>query len=251
MRSVLAAAVLGILWAGIASGAQGYFELPPLPAPAQYGNLLIDRASTKHGQKAVTFSHWSHRMRHTCRVCHLELEFEMRVNATTIAEADNQKGKYCGACHDGRIAFGHTKEHCRKCHNGNLGAGTDAFLRLARLLPKARFGNEVDWVQALARSMIKPRQSIRDFAYKPKAFDSAFDLKPGWELVPSARFSHAVHNRWLDCANCHPDLFAVKRNATKHFEMRYILDGRFCGACHLKVAFPVNDCSRCHPAMSE
>jgi hypothetical protein len=25
--------------------------------------------------------------------------------------------------------------------------------------------------------------------------------------------------------------------------------GNFCGACHMLVAFPMNDCRRCHPQM--
>jgi hypothetical protein len=25
--------------------------------------------------------------------------------------------------------------------------------------------------------------------------------------------------------------------------------GNFCGACHLQVAFPMNDCRRCHTSM--
>ena len=49
--------------------------------------------------------------------------------------------------------------------------------------------------------------------------------------------------------NCHPDVFNIKKKTTEHFEMRFILEGRFCGACHLTVAFPLNDCMRCHPAM--
>ncbi len=231
--------------------ASAQFDLPPLPPAAEYGTIVIDRSSTPNNQAPVTFSHWGHRTRHTCRVCHLELEFEMRVNATTITEEDNLQGKFCGACHNGRDAFGHTTEHCPKCHNGNIGASAGDFSQLAQRLPKAPFGNQIDWVQAIQQRLITPAPSLRDTAGTPASFTQTLDLQAAWNFIPPARFSHEVHSRWLDCANCHPDIFAIKRNATQHFEMRYILDKRFCGACHLTVAFPLNDCKRCHPGMKE
>ena len=33
--------------------------------------------------------------------------------------------------------------------------------------------------------------------------------------------------------------------------MKYILEGKFCGVCHLNVAFPLDDCQRCHPDMHD
>jgi hypothetical protein len=50
-----------------------FFDLPPLPEPAQYGNILITRQAETTNQLPVSFSHWSHRRHHTCRVCHFEL----------------------------------------------------------------------------------------------------------------------------------------------------------------------------------
>src|SRR5690242_21764695 len=106
----LAAAALG----GPALAPAEFFNLPSLPPPGTYGNILIDRLSTKNGVKPATFSHWLHREKYTCRVCHSELEFNMKVNTTEITEAANVAGKYCGACHNGRTAFG--QEQCKKCH---------------------------------------------------------------------------------------------------------------------------------------
>jgi c(7)-type cytochrome triheme protein len=28
-------------------------------------------------------------------------------------------------------------------------------------------------------------------------------------------------------------------------------DGKYCGVCHGKVAFPLTTCARCHPEMAE
>ena len=224
------------------------WKFPPLPPPSQYGNLLINRTSEKKGEKAVTFSHWSHRTRHTCRVCHFELDFEMKVNTTEITEEKNKKGQYCGACHDNDKVFGHTKEHCKKCHNGNIAYGEEKFKDLDPI-PKTKFGNMVNWVEAIKEGHIQPKQTILDEEYEPMKFNKLLKLESNWTMIPPAIFPHEEHKQWLDCSNCHPDIFNVKKKTTKHFEMMYILEGKFCGACHLNVAFPLNNCKRCHPDM--
>ena len=54
----------------------------------------------------------------------------------------------------------------------------------------------------------------------------------------------------MDCAVCHPDIFNIKEKGTPYFSMETNIDGMFCGTCHMRVAFPMNDCRRCHPGMS-
>jgi len=226
-----------------------YWNFPPPPLPSRYGNILINRLSEKNGELPVTFSHWSHRRKDTCRVCHFELGFEMKVNATEITEEKCREGQFCGACHDGKQVFGHTKkEDCKKCHNGNIAYGEEKFKDLAPF-PRAPYGNKVDWVAALKEGLIQPRQSLLDDHYTPMPFNKRLSLEAEWTMVPPAYFSHEIHKQWLDCSNCHPDIFNIKKKTTEHFSMKYNLDGKFCGACHLKVAFPLNDCKRCHPAI--
>ena len=113
------------------------FNLWPLPSPEEYGNIIIDRTSRNNNVKPVSFSHWLHRTKYTCRVCHFELGFEFNVNATDITEEDNKNGLFCGACHDGKIAFGHSAENCEKCHNGDISYGSEKFSELRSKLPKA------------------------------------------------------------------------------------------------------------------
>lgn len=224
----------------------GYFKLPPLPKPWEYGNVTIDRLSGSQGQKPVTFSHWSHRRYYTCRVCHFELAFVMGVNETEITEKANRNGEYCGACHNGEIAFGHTEENCRTCHDGGKGPYRKLFQELADL-PPARFGNEIDWVEALALGKIAPKNSLYD-DYEPVSYESEpLKLEAKWTGIPPAYFPHEEHQSWHDCADCHPDLFNIKKRTTEHFEMVYNLEGKFCGVCHLRVAFPFDDCKGCHP----
>lgn len=227
----------------------GAWLTPPPPPPEQYGTVLIDRASTAAGQKPVVFAHWLHRMKYTCRVCHFELYFAMQTNATEITEEKNRAGEYCGACHNGKEAFGHTEENCARCHTGDIAAGAKDFGRLT-FFPENRYGNGVDWMAALDEGKIKPRQSLFEAAYRQVPYAKALELEAEWARIPPAVFSHASHSSWLDCSICHPDIFNIRKKTTAHFEMRYILEGKFCGACHLTVAFPIDDCKRCHPGMN-
>jgi c(7)-type cytochrome triheme protein len=43
-----------------------------------------------------------------------------------------------------------------------------------------------------------------------------------------------------------PEIFVgVKKGATK-YSMVEIFEGKYCGVCHVNVAFPLIDCQRCH-----
>jgi c(7)-type cytochrome triheme protein len=224
------------------------FNLWPLPPSEEYGNILIERISDKNNVKPVAFSHWLHRTKYSCRVCHFELAFAFNVNTTEITEEDNKNGLFCGACHNGKIAFGHTAENCEKCHNGDISYSSEKFAELRSRLPQAAFGNEINWSEALKKGIIKPKYSIYKDE-KPLDFDKLLELRAEWSGISPAVFPHSSHVAWLDCSNCHPDIFNIKKKTTKHFEMKYILDKKFCGACHLSIAFPIDDCKRCHPKM--
>jgi c(7)-type cytochrome triheme protein len=230
----------------------GPWDLPHPPPADEYGNLLINRTSEKNGVKPAAFSHWIHRRKHTCRVCHFELEFSMKANTTEITEAANRSGKYCGAsgCHDGKAAFGHDNPNCEKCHNGDRGYGKKRFSELSTF-PKTKFGDRINWVRAFKNGMITP---LNYLAVKPSegiSYDKALLLEAEWSGIPAAIFPHKAHIKWLDCNNCHPEIFNIKKKTTKHFSMNRILQGEFCGVCHLNVAFPMDDCKRCHPGITE
>jgi c(7)-type cytochrome triheme protein len=209
--------------------------------------VVIDRLSTRAQVKPVLFSHLTHRQRYTCSVCHSELEFAMVAGTTEITEDGNRKGAFCGACHDGKTAFAHTTENCARCHGGDRGAAKSAFARL-RSFPKALFGNRVDWSAALAMGLVKPVASLAPKG-EAMAFDKQLNLESEWDMIPPAIFPHTAHTPWLDCGSCHPGIFNIKKKTTKHFSMVASLGGAFCGECHRKVAFPLDDCKRCHPLM--
>lgn len=103
--------LLGFLCLGVALA----FVAAP-PAPAEYGDVILNRHSTDAGVRPVIFPHWFHRIRFRCKVCHHELGFEMRAGANDVAMTDLSEGRFCGMCHDNQVAWG--LENCDLCHAG-------------------------------------------------------------------------------------------------------------------------------------
>lgn len=93
-----------------------------LLAPAvegEYGDVVLNKRSEANGVRPVIFSHWFHRIRYRCKVCHTELGFKMRAGANDITMAEIIEGKYCGTCHNGQIAW--STVNCVLCHSGKAG----------------------------------------------------------------------------------------------------------------------------------
>ena len=88
-------------------------------APAEYGDVVLNKRSAKAGVRPVVFPHWFHRVRFRCKVCHSELGFTMRAGANDVLMADIIDGKFCGMCHNGQVAWG--AEQCDLCHSGKPG----------------------------------------------------------------------------------------------------------------------------------
>ena len=110
-------------------------------------------------------------------------------------------------------------------------------------LPPDTAGNQVRWMQALDRGHIQPRTNIQPETVV-KLRTSEVLLKNTGEM-PLVVFPHRQHTAWLDCSNCHDQLFAQTAGATR-INMFLILQGEKCGLCHGAVAFPLTECTRCH-----
>lgn len=110
-------------------------------------------------------------------------------------------------------------------------------------LPSDTVGNQVRWVQALDEGFIQPRSNIQPETRVNLRLSEVL-LKNTGEM-PMVRFPHRPHTAWLDCSNCHDQLFAQKAGATR-INMMLILQGEKCGLCHGAVAFPLTECLRCH-----
>ena len=92
------------------------------PALAEYGDIVLNERAEANDMSPVIFPHWFHRIRFQCRVCHLELGFRMRAGANQISMAEIAGGAFCGACHNGQIAW--STDNCGLCHSGAPGLPT-------------------------------------------------------------------------------------------------------------------------------
>lgn len=255
-------AILGVILIGNAGEALDRSELgkvlqvmPPNGPLWKYGNVVMRRKSVKAGMAPVVFPHWSHRARYTCRVCHLELGFSMHSGDSGITRELYLSGKFCGACHDGKTAFTVQSDgspQCGRCHMKNTHDLEKRFNKFAANLPMTPFGNGIDWAAAVKSGQITPVNSVQTerftmpFPEKLKAPIKLGTTSPRSDVT----FSHADHFAELDCSNCHPDIFNIKKKGTEAFTMERNMYNNFCGVCHMRVAFPMNDCRRCHPQMS-
>jgi c(7)-type cytochrome triheme protein len=110
-------------------------------------------------------------------------------------------------------------------------------------LPADSAGNKVDWARAIRDGYIAPRSRLRED--KPVRILESSILMNATGSLPRVRFPHETHTRWLDCSNCHEQIFKSKAGETP-VTMSAILEGNYCGVCHGAVAFPLTECNRCH-----
>lgn len=261
MKKMLFILCMLIVVSGLALGQGGVKKKRALPY--EYGNVVINNYSEKAGLAPVEFSHWLHRGYYTCRLCHVDIAFAMKAGATNIKAADNKKGYYCGACHDGKQTHGARRifescsltysqeeaKKCERCHSvGRNVRKENHFDTLTAKFPKERFGNGINWEKAEEEGMIKPIDFLDKVSIRRKAMkvQDDFALTPTVRGMPDIIFSHKKHTVWNGCEVCHPEIFVgVRKGATK-YSMVEIFDGRYCGVCHTRVAFPLLDCQRCH-----
>jgi len=106
----------------VAAGLFLMLMLAHAPSRAEYGDVVLNRQAEKNDMRPVVFSHWFHRIRFRCGVCHGEMGFEMRAGGTNATMDDVSAGKFCGSCHNGTIAW--SPDRCDLCHSGKPGRAT-------------------------------------------------------------------------------------------------------------------------------
>jgi len=121
-----------------------------------------------------------------------------------------------------------------------LQAPKSAFEKLAH----GNSGNYVDWMKAWDKGEISPRYSYEKPDQQPMPMQLNI-IRQVKGSTPNVLFPHKAHTLWLDCSNCHPDVFVPKKGANS-MSMAEIILGKGCGMCHGKVAFPISECRRCH-----
>ncbi len=85
-------------------------------AGAEYGDIHFTHpGGGNEGVPPATFPHYVHRIQFKCYVCHEDI-FVMKAGANAITMDAIQSGKFCGTCHNGKIAFEVGFETCQRCH---------------------------------------------------------------------------------------------------------------------------------------
>ena len=257
MRAIAAA----LLLAAGAARADGGERARPAPAGQPHGRVLLDGGSSRVGMPAVTFNHAPHRLLYTCRVCHVDLGFAMKAGETRITAAANESGALCGACHDGkrlqdgapifRACHGwprlDARRGCPRCHTGPGAGPSPGYEALRQALP-ADVAGDIDWAAASRRGLIRPADFVEGITGRRPSLrlDRDVELHTSGTWMSDVTFSHRRHVEWLACELCHPEIFPVTKRGSVRFNMADLRAGRYCGVCHLTVAFPLSTCSRCH-----
>jgi c(7)-type cytochrome triheme protein len=261
MKRIVLACTLLLVCSSLLWAAGGVKKRKPLPY--DFGAVTMNNYTQQAGMAPVVFDHWVHRKNFTCRVCHVDVGFGMTANSTKVRAADNAKGYFCGSCHNGRSKFNNTRifascstgysqdeyARCLKCHALEKDpAREDAFFRFQGNMPRETFGNGIDWEKAETAGALRLVDHLEGISLKKSGMkiQKDFAIKANVAGMPDIIFSHSKHTVWNGCELCHPDIFVgIKKGASK-YSMIEIFDGKYCGVCHDKVAFPQTDCKRCH-----
>lgn len=115
--------------------------------------------------------------------------------------------------------------------------------------PKDFFGYP-NWSLAAKRGIISPLDAIKGERTKKEEqeFNQDIIFEINDRMMANVRFPHSIHNYWLSCKVCHPGIFIPKKGAND-FQMKDIWDGKYCGRCHGRIAYPpkgFENCIRCH-----
>jgi len=215
----------------------------------------------------ITFSHPNHfdTVGRDCPSCHnkiFNLDPKKNPDATM---ADMEKGKSCGACHNGKVAFPVSGD-CTTCHDGrdvqiDSAVGNVLF---SHDLHTGMFGcNDCHPGIFVARTNNKPVTMAQ--MQKGKSCGACHNGSDAFTVAENCAtchptkditfetdggkviFSHEVHTGMFGCGDCHAGIF-VARAGGNPSTMEKMESGESCGACHDdSAAFTVSDnCDTCH-----
>lgn len=211
----------------------------------------------------VVFSHYDHleAVGRNCPTCHNTIfDIDQKKNKT-YSMAEMEKGKSCGACHNGKRAFSVSGD-CASCHAGDVMINN---VKFSHSLHVDMYGCE-DCHSGifLPSSKNKPASMAQmDKGASCGAChngDDAFatsgdcgtchttrDVLYSTKGAGNILFSHEVHVDMFGCKECHYGI--IKSGPKKPTTMAQMEKGATCGVCHNGgVAFSVaDDCSSCHP----
>jgi c(7)-type cytochrome triheme protein len=212
------------------------------------------------------FSHTAHlEMSFACSDCHNKI-FVPGPNRVSYTMLDMEKGKSCGACHNGKTAFAATGD-CQKCHKYGKDIKFKAFdakfshndhLKMFKC-DECHSAIFVGGTRSVRYSMQEMEQGKScgachdaktafgvtgscDKCHLSAPADKEFKVKDAGIVM----FRHASHRTNFSCGQCHNSIVA-SGSASKRYTMDDMDKGKSCGACHNgKIAFSAKSCSKCH-----
>ena len=234
---------------------------------AAFAVTVRDAVYTTKKAGKVVFSHGDHinkkGMTNNCRACH-DAIFDLK-KKRHYSMADMEKGRSCGACHNGNKAF--SLKECARCHQTReitfkvKETGPTRFSHKSHLAKSADCGVCHPSVFAagpnkrVTMADMKKGKSCGACHNGKKAFglDKCVTCHPVKEITYKVKetgpthFSHKIHLAVAECGKCHPKLYSPNQK-NRRVGMAAMEKGKSCGACHnSKQAFSVKECSKCHP----
>ncbi len=214
----------------------------------------------------VTFKHSTHLgkegIKENCKTCHNAL-FNLR-KKSRYTMADMEKGKSCGACHNGKrafdikdcikchkvadvtmkvketgpVIFSHNKHlaafKCENCHPTFFPLGARKPVSMAQMEKGKSCGACHNGKGAFALGECAKCHPTKDVTFK---------VKETGEVI----FSHDLHAGMFKCGDCHTKLY-LPSGKNKRITMAQMEAAQSCGACHNgKGAFALGECAKCHP----
>ena len=210
------------------------------------------------------FSHKSHlAVSSDCSLCHPALFSTSHGKRVPMAEM--AEGKSCGACHNGKKAFGIDK--CITCHPVKeitykvKATGPTPFSHKSHLAvatcsschPSPYYTNKKNLRVGMAamekgKSCGACHNSKTAFSVKEcTKCHMTKELEFSVQDAGDVHFSHTSHTALYRCGDCHTARFITGRSKRK-VTMKEMEEGKSCGGCHEgKTAFTVSDtCGSCH-----
>ncbi len=128
------------------------------------------------------------------------------------------------------------------------GAGWHPAALSGEVLPVDKYGL-TDWAAAVKQDKIKPKGSLDPTADEMPPLDLDIIIKSKSLYVKDVKYPHWMHTYWLKCEVCHATkggAIFIPAKGQNNMTMVGIANGKWCGRCHNKIAFPLADCNRCH-----
>jgi len=212
----------------------------------------------------VQFSHNKHLKQMQCNACHSKL-YATGPNKRGVSMAEMEKGKSCGACHNGSkafsiakcdachpnpkevvfkvketgpIVFSHNKHvemyKCNSCHTKLYAIGNNKPVSMAAMEKGKSCGACHNAKEAFAVSDCQKCHPVKEIKFKLAG-------------ISNAKFSHKAHLNMYKCNDCHTRTFPLK-SGNGQVTMREMQQAKSCGACHDgQTAFSVRgSCDSCH-----